>query len=90
MCFIVFQEVSSWSRHGVDSYPNLSLFVHECVELQLSFLPETTESQSDRSSTGDDLDENENQSVIRLQKGPMNNNNNDDGDIDHNYKNRAD
>ena len=82
------QEVSSWSRHGrVDSHPNLSLFVHECVELQLSFLPETTESQSDRSSTGDDLDENEHQSVLRLQKGPMNNSH--DNDDDHNY-NRAD
>jgi len=33
-------------------------------------LPETTESPSDRSSTGDDSDDNENLSVLRLQKDP--------------------
>lgn len=46
---------------------NLSLFVHECVELQLSLLNEAT----DRSSTGDYSDENENLSLLRLQRGTL-------------------
>ena len=70
--------MTSWSQHGVDKSGDtqqmLSLFVHECVELQLSLLPETTESPSDRSSTGDDSDDNENLSVLRLQKGALHKN----------------
>lgn len=71
--FIIFQEITSWNRLGIDkgadSDSKLSLFVHECVELQLSLIRETTESQSDRSSTGDDLDEY--LSVMRLQRGTL-------------------
>lgn len=35
----------------------------------MSILPDTTESQSDRSSTEDDSDENEDPLVLRLQQG---------------------
>lgn len=67
------QEIASWNRHGVDttddSHPKLSLYVNECIELQMSLLPDTTESQSDRSSTEDDSDENEESLVLRLQQG---------------------
>lgn len=64
----------SWNRFSStdkrDSIqPDLSLYVHECVELQLSLLPEMLESQSERSSVGDDLDGNENQFLLKLQKG---------------------
>ena len=44
---------------------NLSLFVHECVELRVSLLNEAT----DRSSTGDYSDENESMALLRLQRG---------------------
>ena len=66
------QEIASWNRHGVDttdSHPKLSLYVNECIELQMSILPDTTESQSDRSSTEDDSDENEDSVVLRLHQG---------------------
>lgn len=68
---IPLQEKESWNRHGLVNsdgcQQNLSLFVHECVELQLSLLNEAT----DRSSTGDDSDENENLSLLRLQRGTV-------------------
>ncbi|XP_068750380.1 nucleoporin 88-like [Montipora capricornis] len=70
------EEISPWHRgtstsdKSESSQPDLSLYVHECVELQLSLLPETTESQSDRSSVGDDSDGNESQFMIRLLKDP--------------------
>ena len=47
--------------------PNLSLFVHECVELQVSLLNEA----ADRSTTGDYSDENENMALLRLQGGML-------------------
>ncbi|CAH3103872.1 unnamed protein product [Porites lobata] len=69
------EEIASWNRHGVDttddSHPKLSLYVNECIELQMSLLPDTTESQSDRSSTEDDSDENEESLVLRLQQDPV-------------------
>ncbi|XP_029194340.1 nucleoporin 88-like isoform X3 [Acropora millepora] len=69
------QDLCSWNGFsGTDKrdsiQPDFSLYVHECVELQLSLLPETLESQSEISSFGDDLDGNENQFLLKLQKDP--------------------
>ncbi|KAJ7333814.1 Nuclear pore complex protein [Desmophyllum pertusum] len=71
------EEIESWNRHGIvksdGCHSKLSLFVHECVELQLSLLNEATGSQLDRSSTstGEESDENENLSLLRLQRDPV-------------------
>lgn len=65
------EEIESWNRHGIVKsdacQPNLSLFVHECVELQVSLLYEA----ADRSSIGDYSDENENMVLLRLQRGML-------------------
>ncbi|XP_022785775.1 nuclear pore complex protein Nup88-like isoform X2 [Stylophora pistillata] len=69
------EEEDFWSRHGqvqTNSFQRkLSLFVHECVELQLCLLNDGTGSQSDRGSTGEESDEHENLSLLRLEQDPV-------------------
>nr|XP_058955276.1 nucleoporin 88-like [Pocillopora verrucosa] len=69
------EEEVSWSRHEQTQtnsfHGKLSLLVHECVELQLSLLNDGTGSQSDRSSSEEESDENENLFILRLQRDPV-------------------